>query len=180
MRLVLAGFMGTGKTAVGRLIASRLDRPFVDLDAWIEGRAGMTVQEIFARQGEAGFRELERAAVREAAAVPDAVISTGGGALLDERNLALLREAGLLVCLTARPEVVAERVAPTIADRPLLRGQVNLVERIRGLQAERAAVYARVPVQIDTSGLTIEQVSDRVAHVLDRAEHSLRSEGASA
>lgn len=162
--------MGTGKTRVGRRIAERLGRPFHDTDAWIEGEAGRSVREIFAEEGERSFRERERRAIRELSAIPDAVLSVGGGALLAPENRSLLERGALLVCLTATPEVLAERVGADPADRPLLAGVSSVRERIRELLAERAAVYGSVPEQLDTSERTIEEVADEVIRRLRKAE----------
>ena len=175
MRVVLTGFMGTGKSAVGHRVADRLARCFVDPDAVIERNAGCSVREIFARDGEARFRDLERAAVAEAVTQPDAVVATGGGALLDERNRAALSRDGLLVCLVAAPSAIARRVRATAADRPLLRGAGNLTARIRDLMAEREPVYSSVPLRIDTTGLSVEQVADRVIAALHDAERPASS-----
>jgi shikimate kinase len=180
MRVVLTGFMGTGKTAVGRRLAARLGRELVDTDALIERAAGRSVREIFASEGEASFRERERQAVREACASGDVVISTGGGTLTDERNFAALGDAGLLVCLTASPRAIARRVGATVAERPLLAGHPSLTGRIRELLDARAPVYARVPLQIDTSSLTVDQVVDAIIERLERAEaDSARAAGGS-
>jgi len=170
MRVILTGFMGTGKTAVGRRLAQRLGRELVDTDALIERAAGRTIRDIFAQDGEARFRELERAAVAEACAADDVVISTGGGTLVDDRNFAALADAGMLVCLTATPRAIARRVRATVADRPLLHGHPSLTGRIRELLEARAAVYDRVPVQIDTSGLDVDQVVDAIVARLAAAE----------
>src|SRR5579885_3180746 len=99
MRIVLTGFMGTGKSVVGRRLAARLGRELLDTDALIERGAGRSVREIFASDGEPRFRELERASVAEACAAGDVVVSTGGGTLLDDRNFRALSDGGLLVCL---------------------------------------------------------------------------------
>lgn len=170
MRIVLAGFMGTGKTAVGRKLAARLGRPLLDTDAQIERAQGRTVREIFAVDGETRFRELERAAVQEACAAGDVVVSTGGGTLIDERNLAALADGGLVVCLTASPRTIARRVRASVAERPLLSGYSSLTGRIRELLDARTHVYARVPLQIDTSGLSVEQVVDEIVGRLGQAE----------
>lgn len=170
MRVVLTGFMGTGKTAVGRLLAERLGRELVDTDALIERAAGRTVREIFAADGEDRFRELEREAVAEACRAGDVVIATGGGTLKDERNRDALEEAGLLVCLTATPRAIARRVRATVAERPLLHGHPSLAGRIRELLAARADLYARVPLQIDTSGKSLDEVVDVIVAELARAE----------
>lgn len=180
MRIVLAGFMGTGKTAVGRKLASRLGRPLLDTDALIEQAQGRTVREIFASDGESRFRELERDAVHEACTAGDVVVSTGGGTLVDDRNLAALRDGGLLVCLTASPRTIARRVRASVAERPLLHGHPSLTGRIRELLDARAHVYARVPVQIDTSNLTVDQVVDEIVARLERAEAGSHAHAAAA
>lgn len=172
MRIVLTGFMGTGKTVVGRRLATRLSRELVDTDALIERADGRTVREIFAADGEARFRELERAAVREACAAGDVVVSTGGGTLVDERSFAALQDGGLLVCLTASPRIIARRVRGSVADRPMLHGHPSLTARIRELLASRASVYGRVPVQIDTSNLSVDEVVDEIVRQLERAERA--------
>jgi len=170
MRVVLTGFMGTGKTVVGRRLATHLGRELLDTDALVERATGRTVREIFAADGEPRFRELERAAVREACDAGDVVVSTGGGTLVDERNRAALADGGLLVCLTASPRAIARRVRGSVAERPLLAGHPSLTGRIRELLDARAPVYARVPLQIDTSNLTIDEVVQEIARHLERAE----------
>lgn len=177
--MVLTGFMGTGKTAVGRRLAARLGRELIDTDERIERSAGRSVREIFATEGEASFRERERQVVREiAASSPDAVVSTGGGTLLDDDNFAALREGSLLVCLTASPRTLARRLRGTVADRPLLQGPASLSERITELLEARAQRYARVPFQIDTSSLTVEQVVDAIVAELERVESAARAQSA--
>ncbi|HZR81325.1 MAG TPA: shikimate kinase [Candidatus Binatia bacterium] len=176
MRVVLTGFMGTGKTVVGQRVAERLARPFLDTDAIVERRAGRTVREIFARDGEDRFRELEHEAVAEACATPDAVVATGGGALVDDRNFSALARDALMVCLTAEPGVIARRVRATAADRPLLKGRLGLTARIRELLAARAAVYARIPCAVDTSARTVEQVADEIVAALANAERGTARE----
>jgi len=172
MRVVLTGFMGTGKTAVGQRVAQRLGRTFADTDALVEGMAGKSVRRIFAEEGEARFRDLERTAVERACALGDAVVSTGGGALLDPRNREALSRDGLLVCLVADARTIARRVRATAADRPLLRGGPSLVARIRELLEERADAYAGIPLRIETAGRSVEQVADEVIAAL---EHSVRN-----
>ena len=170
MRIVLAGFMGTGKTVVGKRLASRLGRPLLDTDALIEQAERRSVREIFVSDGEPRFRELERAAVREACAAGDVVVSTGGGTLVDDRNRDALADGGLLVCLTASPRTIARRVRSSVAERPLLNGHPSLTGRIRELLDARAPVYERVPVQIDTSHLTVDEVVDEIVARLEQAE----------
>jgi shikimate kinase len=170
MRLVLTGFMGTGKTRVGRRVAERLGRPFLDTDAVIEKSAGRSVREIFATEGETSFRARERRALEDVCATEDAVISVGGGALLAPENRTLLERSALLVCLTASPEAIADRVGPSVAERPLLAGATSLPERIRELLAARAPVYAGVAEQVDTTGRSVEEVVDEVIRRLREVE----------
>jgi len=180
MRVVLTGFMGTGKTAVGQRVAERLGRTFVDTDALVERRAGRAVREIFATDGEAAFRDREREAVAEACSLGDVVVATGGGALVDERNFARLADGGFMVCLTAAPEAIARRVRATAADRPLLGGRAGLTARIRELLAARAPVYARIGFAVDTTGRTVDQVADDVIAALSAAERAGRPAGRTA
>ena len=156
---MLAGFMGTGKTSAGKRIAERLHWSFVDTDEMIEKREGRSIAEIFERDGEPHFRALEREAVAAAAAKQDAVIALGGGAMVDDDNFDLLRRAGLLVCLHARPEVILARTSG--AQRPLLLTE-DREARVRQLLQERQSAYARAPHHIDTSDLTIDECAERV------------------
>lgn len=162
--IVLAGFMGTGKSSVGRRLAARLGREFVDTDALIEQDAGTSITRIFADYGEAEFRAREKRAVAVAVDEDGRVVAVGGGAILDGENLAAMKAAGPVVCLTARPEVVLARVAHDTG-RPLLQGPQPL-ETIRGLMAERADAYARAAVTIDTSELTPDEVVETLLHTL--------------
>ena len=108
--IVISGFMGTGKTTVGRLVAQRLGRAFVDLDEQIEAHFGKAIPEVFAQDGEARFRALESDLCRHFAGQPGIVLSTGGGALVNPVNRATLAESGVLICLTASVEAILERV----------------------------------------------------------------------
>ncbi len=156
--IVLLGFMGTGKTAVGRVLARRLDRRFVDLDQQVEERAGCSIAALFETAGEAAFRKLEREAVRDIRDQPGLVVATGGGVVLDPRNLADLAAGGRLVCLCATPETILRRVRHHTT-RPLLR-TADPLARIRELLAAREPLYDRIPLRVATDGLTPEQVAD--------------------
>ncbi len=166
--IVLAGFMGTGKSSVGRRLAARLDREFVDTDVLVERDAGKSIARIFADHGEAEFRARERRAVRRAVEGRDGgagrVVAVGGGAILDEENLEAMRAGGPVVCLTARPEVILTRVADDTG-RPLLQGPRPL-ETIGALMAERADAYARADVTIETSDLTPNEGAEHVLNAL--------------
>jgi shikimate kinase len=159
--VILVGFMGTGKSAVGRMLAKRLKRDFVDLDERIEKDAGCAIPTIFAKEGEAGFRAREAKAVQHAAKLKNSVIATGGGVMLNEANVDALKKAGMLVCLTARPDVILQRTLGSISTRPLLAGE-NPKERIEELLKLREPFYARADISIETSDRTIEAVVDEI------------------
>ncbi len=156
--IVLTGFMGTGKTTVGRLLAQRLDWAFVDSDNEIVRQAGCSIPQIFASQGEAGFRRLESEVCRELANRTACVIATGGGMLIDAQNRAVMQQTGLVVCLTAPPDEILARLAdtPGFAERPLLKGDW------RALYAQRLPVYALIPQQVNTSGKTPQQLAEEI------------------
>lgn len=165
--LILTGFMGTGKTTVGRLVAERLGRSLIDTDEQIEQESGRAISEIFATGGEAVFRGLERQTVRDLSARQDLVVTGGGGIVLDPDNVTDLSRSGVLICLQARPEVILERVAAQ-DHRPLLEGGEKY-ENIMRLLRKRQAVYDALPWGIDTSNLSPEQVADKVVEVYHAA-----------
>jgi shikimate kinase len=159
--LVLIGFMGSGKTSIGRLVAARLGFDFVDTDAWIEARTGRSVTRLFEEEGEAVFRRHEREAVAAVALMVRTVIATGGGLPVDPANLASLREHALLICLWAGPETIWERVRRQV-HRPLLR-TADPQARIRELLAEREPFYRQADVLVNTQSRSIQQVAQYVA-----------------
>ena len=160
--IVLTGFMGTGKTAVGRILADRLGCGFVDTDELIESRAG-PIPEIFERHGEEAFRELERSVARELAGRTGLVIATGGGMMLDPESAACLEPTAEVVCLTANPDTIIERIGDT-ALRPLL-AVADASERVRELLAERAEGYGRF-ASVNTEGRNAEEVAAAVMSLL--------------
>jgi shikimate kinase/3-dehydroquinate synthase len=166
--VVLTGFMGTGKSEVGLEVARCLDREFVDMDTLIEQRVGMTIPDIFAQRGEGFFRQQERQLCQELAKRRGLVIATGGGALIPEENRRALGTGGLVVCLTCDVEETLRRLAQA-EDRPLL-DVVDRRERIESLLAERREAYGRIPHQIDTTGLTVEEAAGRVIELLESSE----------
>lgn len=173
-KLILTGFMGTGKSAVAPIVARRLGWRLIDCDEALVSRAGKPIATIFAEEGEAHFRKLEREMIAELTRpIPrcaqckeprPAVIATGGGALADEENYRALSAAGVIVCLGARPEVIARRLEESRASvRPkLIAGGKPLDERIVELMAVRAGAYARAEVTVDTSDLTVDEAAERV------------------
>lgn len=157
MNITLIGFMGTGKTTVGRILAERLGYTFVDIDSVIEKEQGVTISHIFSELGEAYFRMLERDKIKELCRGEGLVISAGGGAVLDTRNVDDLRVSGPVVCLSAKPEEILKRVGGTDT-RPLLQVPDPLAKIIEMLEA-RAPFYARADCTIDTSGLSPQEIA---------------------
>lgn len=161
--LVLTGFMGTGKSTVGRLLAARMERPFVDMDEEIELRAGLSIREIFATQGENAFRQRERSLCRQLAQTEGLVIATGGGTLVDDYNRRLMAEAGLIVCLNTEPEVLLERLKNDMT-RPLLQAPDPEL-RLRELLAARAEAYAALPHHVDNTYLSTDETVEAVIQI---------------
>lgn len=158
--IVLLGFMGTGKTTVGMILAKRLGMTFVDMDCVIEERTGKTVSRIFADDGEPSFRALERNLVKELSAKRGLVIGSGGGVVLNADNIKDFDRSGLVVCLTAEPAAILKRISGD-SSRPLLEGGEK-AEKILKLLESRRALYDAIARKVDTSFLTPEQVADRV------------------
>jgi shikimate kinase len=158
--------MAVGKSVVGQRLARRLKRPFVDLDQAIEEREGMEVQEIFSRKGEAYFREVEKRTLREILRQSGQVIATGGGVVVNEENLRLLKQRSLLVYLTASPEILLRR-SGTGKERPLLKGGEGK-KRIEELLRRREKAYAQAHVRIDTSCLSVDEVVEEITEALNQ------------
>jgi shikimate kinase len=167
MTVILTGFMGTGKTTVGKQLAQRLGLPFIDTDAEIERAEGRTISAIFAADGESRFRAIEKDVLRQALG-EEAVIATGGGAIVDRANYERMRAAGPIICLVAEPEVIFQRTAAN-RDRPLLFGD-SPRERIRELLAARAEAYARADHTVDTSRLAVGTIVEQILAFLRRKE----------
>ena len=166
--VVLVGFMGSGKSSVGRELARRFGVPFVDVDAWIESATGCRIRDLFAREGEPAFREREKAALREVLSVKGCVIATGGGAFVDEENRVLLRSYAPVVYLDAAVETLLGRLAADLG-RPLLRGG-DREEVVRELLSRRVPGYRTADVTVPTDGRTVEEVAGQVADWIDRME----------
>lgn len=157
--IILTGFMGTGKTTVGQLLAVRLQRPFRDTDVLIVERDGRAIAQIFAEDGEEMFRRWERTVALELAQQQGLVIATGGRLMLDEVNAAALSASGRVFCLTAVPQTILARVRDD-AKRPLL-DVPNPAAQIQRLLDARREGYGRFP-QISTDGKTAEEITDEI------------------
>jgi shikimate kinase len=158
--IVLIGFMGTGKTSVGTVLAARLKLTFLDMDSLIVAREGRPITRIFAESGEPHFRMLERALAQELACRQGVVIGTGGGIVLNPDNIRDFARTGLVVCLRATPEAILARIGNDTS-RPLLAVDDKL-QKIRDLLAKRQALYDAVPHQVDTTGLSVDEVVARI------------------
>ena len=157
--IILIGFMGTGKTWTGRALTKRTGMELVDMDEIIEERAGKPISKIFAQDGEAGFRKLERALAHELSQRESLIISTGGGVVLDPDNLADFHSNGLVVCLTASPEVIFQRLENDTT-RPLLSGDKK--EQISGILEPRKPLYDAIEHQIDADTLGPEERAEAI------------------
>jgi len=168
-RIIITGFSGTGKTSVSKLVAEELGWSLLDLDEMVEQQAGKPITEIFRKQGEDHFRNLEAGALNKALASENTVISTGGGVVLRPENRRALAEGGFIVCLEARPETIIARLLEGKTrelDRPLLATEDPL-GRITSLKASRQHLYALCDWTVQTDGLTPEEVAAEVLRAFE-------------
>jgi shikimate kinase len=162
VNLALIGFMGTGKTSVGRLAAEQLHFEYLDTDELIQTHTGRTIADIFKTDGEAAFRALEKKVVAELANRNKTVVSTGGGLPANAENLASLKTHALVVCLWASPEKIWERVRNQ-SHRPLLHDS-DPQKKIRELLAVREPFYKQADVLMNTDIRTVREMAQQVAH----------------
>lgn len=166
--IYLTGFMGTGKSAVGRELAKKKKWRFLDLDQLIELKEKRAIADIFSSSGEAYFRKLEQEALKEVSKENKFVVACGGGIVLNKYNIKLMKETGRVICLTAKPEVIMKRVSGQ-AHRPLLnvsdpRAQIELLLKLR------APYYAQAGVALDTSKLSIRQAVEKIIKLSRQAK----------
>ena len=166
--IVLIGFMGTGKSSVGKILAKKLNRTWVDVDHCIEEKEKRKIAEIFEREGEGYFRRLEKDMVKEVAEGTDLIITTGGGVVIDAENVEALRKKGFLIALTATPETIFQRVNGS-RHRPLLKNADKMGE-IRRLLEQRRPFYAKADRLFSTDGKTAAQVADAIVDALEKEE----------
>jgi shikimate kinase len=165
MHVVLTGFMASGKTVVGKRLAKRLQRPFIDLDELIEQREKRTISRIFQSDGEEGFRRIEADVVAGLSFAEPAVIATGGGTFVAPANRRALSSLGVVVCLITDFETVMDRVGRN-ARRPLATGG-DAREKLRRLYDDRMEAYRKADVLVETDGLTVEQSAARVLSMIE-------------
>ncbi|MFH1968950.1 MAG: shikimate kinase [Verrucomicrobiota bacterium] len=159
--IVLIGFMGAGKTTVGKALAARLQRDFVDMDVELEARAGKPIPRVFAEDGEPVFRRMERDLAVELSHRSNLVIAAGGGIVLNPDNIRDFSATGRVICLKAAPDEILRRVSDS-NHRPLLE-QGDKGERIRNLLQQRQHFYDAIAIQVDTTGKAPNEV---IANVL--------------
>lgn len=164
--IYLVGFMGTGKTTVGRLLARKKKWHFVDLDDLIEFRERRRISDIFAQSGEPYFRRIEKEVLREVAKEKGFIVACGGGIVMDKENIEIMKNSGTVICLAARAGVILKRTSG-FSHRPLL--QVKDPEKqIQLLMKLRATYYAKAHKTIDTSKISAEEVAQRIAKLFVR------------
>ncbi len=166
--IFLVGFMASGKTRVGAALSCLTGWDLVDADDELVRRAGKSIACIFKESGEAGFREMERSVIKDLCSGERQIIAAGGGAFVDDSNRSNMLNNGLVVCLSAKPETIYQRVVEQDGDaavRPLLAGPDPL-QRIKDLLAQRAEAYAQAHHTIETDELTPEQVAERIVELL--------------
>ena len=177
--IILVGCMGTGKTVVGQALARLTGRSMVDADEELVRRAGQPISQIFQEDGEAAFRALERSVISDLCSQSGKIIAAGGGSFVYPDNRELMLASGRVVCLSARPETILQRISRSQSSdnsaigrapvRPLLAGGDPLV-RIKALLAERAEDYALAHYTIETDGLTPQQVAEKVLELCRAGE----------
>ena len=170
LNLVLTGFMGTGKSTLGKLCAAQMGFAFCDSDQIIEAQAGCSVAELFRELGEAGFRHWEKTVISELAATPNLVIATGGGAVLEAANVQNLRATGIVALLTASPEVILQRVGGR-RSRPLLANAPDPHARIVEMLAQRLPLYEQsAHFQVQTDVGATREIAERIVRLYELAK----------
>ncbi|MFQ6066038.1 MAG: shikimate kinase [bacterium] len=164
MNIVLTGFMGTGKSLVGKKLAKRLKMSYLDTDELIEKREAAKISRIFQEKGEQYFRTVETKIIKEVSGLDRCVISTGGGAILKAENLVALKRKGVIICLSANPKVILKRTSKS-QNRPLLKSK-DRERKVFHLLKTRRSFYDKADFEVDTSELTTTEVVERIEDFL--------------
>jgi shikimate kinase len=169
--IALIGFMGTGKTAVGKILAEKLGKEFIELDSLVEKKAGRSIPDIFRDDGEIAFRELEINVTREVAGKKNTVIACGGGIVLNKINIYRLRQECVIVCLAASAAAILKRTSGGKDDRPLL-AVADRTRRIKELMNFRKPYYAQsADITVNTSRLKLDTVARRIIEKVKEHEN---------
>lgn len=158
--IYIVGFMGTGKTSVGKLLAKKTKRQFVDLDELIQLREKRLIADIFTKDGEPYFRRIEKQVLKEVAKEKKFVVACGGGIVINEENIQIMKETGMIICLSTKPQVLLRRIGACKL-RPLL-NVANPKKQVELLLKLRAPYYAKADKTIDTTRLSIKEVVDKI------------------
>ena len=162
--IILIGFMGTGKSVIGKKLAQRLKMSFIDTDNLIEEKIELTIPQIFSKFGESYFSKLEKSVIQEVVKRENTVISAGGGAVLDVENRENFKSNGYVICLSASPEMIIKRMNKANY-RPLLKGD-DLKQKVEDLLFSRSSFYAQADYTIDTSNLNPKEVVKKICSIL--------------
>ncbi len=163
--IVLVGFMGTGKTTVGKALAAKLNWTYVDTDELIEQKTRLSIPTIFQQHGEPYFRDVESEVIKETILKLHQIISTGGGIVIREQNIKTIKSNGIMVCLTTTPEKIFERIKSD-TNRPLLQVE-NPKQRIQDLLKVREPYYAKADITIITTHLSPEEIANQIIQIID-------------
>lgn len=169
--IAFIGFMATGKSTIGKRVARRLGKKFIELDSYISEKAGKEIPAIFAEDGEITFREMEINAIKDIYKEKNQVIACGGGAVLNKINIDRLKEEAVIICLTASPEILIQRAGRAKDSRPLLNTS-NRQKTIKELLDYRQPYYERAAdITIDTSDIDINQAIETVLATLEKHDN---------
>ncbi|HCJ67308.1 MAG TPA: shikimate kinase [Elusimicrobia bacterium] len=167
MNIVLTGFMGSGKTVIGKELARKLKRKFVDTDGLIEKKSGLKIYQIFSSSGEPHFRRLESETIEKVTKEENLVIAVGGGAVLKDENMKNLEKNGIIINLKVKPEIVFARIKKDSVIRPLLQ-TADPLTRIKELLKQREPYYARCNFVFDVSELSVEETVEKIIQFLKK------------
>ncbi len=170
MKIFLCGFMGTGKTSVGKVLAKKLNLEFIDMDKIIEEREKMSIPEIFKIKGEPYFRNLEKELVKELVKKENVVVACGGGVVCNQENLEILQNNTTLILLEADPSEIYNRTK-SFTHRPLL-NVPDPQKRIKELLEKRAPFYQKVKIKVDTTHKSIQEVAEEIIKIVCKKDKS--------
>ncbi|HOV22483.1 MAG TPA: shikimate kinase [bacterium] len=172
--IILTGFMGTGKTLIGNIVADKLNMEFIDTDKVIEEREKDRIARIFQVKGEEYFRKLEEKVINEICKKENCVIATGGGAIIREKNYNNMKKSGIIICLEAEPSIILLRTSTT-EDRPLLLKNKDAISTIRYLINSRKKYYDKADYKIDTTSLSPEQAGEKIIEIWKKENEKNRN-----
>lgn len=171
MNLYLAGFMGTGKSTIGKELAKLLGRQFIDMDSLLEKKLGMTVKEVFEKKGEAFFRQEEKQLAIELSATANKIVACGGGTILDPDVYRAFSKSGLVMCLFTDKDQLIQRLERT-SKRPLLQG-APVEEKVDELLKERTKIYEKITIRVNTTDLTPKDAAKKIIDLLKTRQRIL-------